>query len=165
MHISRSFTARCLNRLRVVVPSLALALMSSSHAGAATATWVAAGLPGNSNFSYALNWDAVPSAGGDIVFSAAAFPAKGAPVNDLAAGTAFGAINIYAAYNITGNSVTCTSVNDNNATNATLALPLGTFGSSVMTITVTTSGGVLYLPGVLSGAGPVTHGGPGHKVL
>ncbi len=174
MHISRSFTAifssssstSCFRRLRSVVPALAVTLMFSAHAGAATSTWVAAGLPANSNFSYGLNWDAVPSTGGDLVFAAgSAFAAKGSPVNDLAAGTAFGAINIYQAYNITGNSVTCSSVNDNNATAATLALPLGTLGTSVMTITVASAGGVLYLPGILSGGGPVTYGGPGNTVL
>lgn len=165
MHYLRSLNATAINRVRALVPSLALAMLIPAQASAAAATWVAAGLPGNSNFSYGLNWDAAPTAGGDIVFSAAAFPTKGAPINDLAAGTAFGAIDIYAAYNITGNNVTCTSVNNHNATNATLGLALGTSGSSVMTITVLVAGGVLYLPGVLSGTGPVTHGGPGHKVL
>jgi hypothetical protein len=167
MKLSRSFTAHCSHQLRVVVPSLALALALYAPAGAATATWVAAGTPSDSNFSYGLNWNtlAQPAPGDDIVFAAAAFAAKGAPVNDMAAGTAFGAINIYQAYNITGANVTCSSVNDYNATNATLGLALGTPGSSVMTITVTTAGGVLYLPGLLSGTGPVTYGGPGHKVL
>lgn len=146
--------------------SLTLMAIASSQAAGAVATWVAAGTPSNSMFSYGQNWDAFPTAGDDLVFAAGpAFAAKGSPVNDLPASMAFGAINIYEAYNITGNAVTCSSVNDNNATTATLALALATPGSAVMTIIVTTAGGVLYLPGILSGAGPVTHGGPGHRVL
>ncbi|MBA2479246.1 MAG: hypothetical protein H0V44_01185 [Planctomycetes bacterium] len=162
MAISRFLTTAT----RSAFLSLTLLTIASSYAAAATSTWVAAGTPSNSLFSYGLNWSAVPSAGSSLTFAAgSAFAAKGAPVNDLAAGTSFGAIDIYEAYNITGNGVLCDSVNDYNATNATLGLPLGTNGTSVMTITVTSAGGVLYLPGILSGAGPVTYGGPGNKVL
>ncbi len=140
-------------------------IVVSVPSSAATSTWVAAGTAGDSDFSYALNWDAAPSPAGDLVFPAgSAFVAKGAPVND-SVGMSINNINIYQAYNITGNAVTCAGVNDNNATSATIALPLGTPGTSVMSITVTSAGGVLYLPGILSGAGPVTFGGPGNTVL
>ncbi len=167
----RMALAGACRRVLVANPATRLALMAvtmllwSAPVGAATATWVAAGLPGDSNFSYALNWDAVPSPAGDIDFPAgSAFVAKGAPINDIN-GMSINNINVYQAYNITGNAVTCSGVNDNNATTATIAMPLATPGSAVMTITVTSAGGVLYLPGILSGAGPVTFGGPGNTVL
>jgi hypothetical protein len=158
----RRFIASPASRLALVAIAMIVVSVPSS---AATSTWVAAGLPGNSDFSYALNWDAVPSPAGDVDFPAgSAFVAKGAPVNDTS-GMSINNINIYEAYNITGNAVTCSGVNDNNATTATIAMPLATPGTAVMTVTVTSAGGVLYLSGILSGAGPVTFGGPGNSVL
>lgn len=146
-----------------LVSSLALLVCASAHAGAAVATWVGTG--SSNNFSDAANWGGtVPANGDDIVFSAAAFPARGAPVNDMVS-LVVNAINIYEAYNITGNAITCNSINDNNATSATIAMPLTTPGTSAITVTVTTAGATLNLNGLITGAGPVTYGGPGIKRL
>jgi len=137
---------------------IALTMLAPAKADAAVSTWVAAG--STSNFSDNLNWDAPPTPDCDLVFAANAFASKGAPVNDLV-GLDVNAINIYEAYNITGNAITCKVINDNNATIATVNLPISTFGSAVLTVTVTTAGATLNLPGILSGAGPATYGGPG----
>ncbi len=94
-----------------------------------------------------------------------AFVAKPAPVNNSSTTMSINNINIYEAHTISGNAVTCSGINDNSATNATVSMPLATPGTAVMTITVASAGGALYLPGIMSGAGPVTYGGPGHKLL
>ena len=149
---------------RLVFLPLALILLITAQAGAAVSTWVAP-VSGNSNFSNAANWDAFPTPDCDLVFLASvAFANKGAPVNDIV-GLTVNAINIYEAYNITGNAMFCKIINDNNATTATVAMPLGTVGSAAMAVTVTNGGATLNFSGQLSGTGPVTYGGPGIKRL
>lgn len=142
---------------------LLLVLLLASSAAAATATWTAAG--GTSNFSDADNWDAFPTPNCIMVFPAGApFASKGAPVNDLL-GLTIDQLNIYETYVISGNAITCKNINDNSAGIVTVALPISTAGSAVLTVTVTIGGATLNLSGRLSGAGPVTYGGPGIKRL
>lgn len=148
---------------RLAILSFAFLLLAAVPANAAVSTWVAAG--GTSNFSDASNWDAFPTPDCDLVFPAGTpWASKGAPVNDII-GLEVNAINIYETYNITGNAIACKNINDNSAGTATIALPLSTVGSAALTVTVTTGGATLNLSGRLSGAGPVTYGGPGIKRL
>ena len=147
---------------RSILPTLLVLLLASS-AAAATATWTAAG--GTSNFSDAGNWDAFPTPDCIMVFPAGApFASKGAPVNDLL-GLTIDQLNIYEAYVITGNAISCKNINDHCAGIVTVALPISTAGSAVLTVTVLSVTGTLNLSGRLSGAGPVTYGGPGIKRL
>ena len=148
---------------RLALLSFTFLLLAAVPANAAVSTWVAAG--GTSNFSDASNWDAFPTPDCDLVFPAGTpWASKGAPVNDIT-GLAVNAINIYETYNITGNAIACKIINDNSAGTATVALPLTTVGAAALTVTVTTAGATLNLSGRLSGAGPVTYGGPGIKRL
>lgn len=149
--------------LRLAFIPLVALVVSAPSLSAAVSTWTAAGA--TSNFSDALNWDAFPTPDGDLVFPAgSAYASKGSPVNDMT-GLTVNALNIYEAYHITGNAITCKIINDVNATTATVALPLQTAGTAVLTVTVTTFGATLNLSGILSGDGPVTYGGPGIKQL
>jgi hypothetical protein len=148
---------------RTALSFLALLLCAAVPASAAVSTWTAAGA--TSDFSDALNWDAFPTPDCDLVFpSGAPWAAKGAPVNDIV-GLEVNAINIYESYVITGNAISCKIINDNTASPVIVALPLRTAGSAALTITVTTGGATLNLTGRISGAGPVTYGGPGIKRL
>ena len=142
---------------------LSLLLACALPATAATSTWTAAGA--TSNFSDAMNWDAVPTPNCIMVFPAGApFASKGAPVNDLI-GLTIDQLNIYESYTISGNAITCKNINDHNAAITNVTLPISTAGSAVLTVTVATAGGTLNLSGILSGAGPVTYAGPGIKRL
>ena len=156
---ARSATVR-----KTLLLPFALLVLLVARGEAATCTWVAAGL--TSNFSEALNWDAVPSPDAILVFPAGPpFAAKGAPVNDLGYLLDVDSINIYESYVITGNAITCKNINVNNNVIATVALPISTFGAAVLTVIVTDAPAILYLPGLISGAGPVTYAGPGTKRL
>lgn len=147
---------------RAALPTL-LVLLFASSAAAATSTWTAAGA--NSKFSDADNWDAFPTPNCIMVFPAGApYASKGAPVNDLL-GLTIDQLNIYERYVISGNAISCKNINDNSAGIVTVALPISTAGSAVLTVTVTIGGATLNLSGRLSGAGPVTYGGPGIKRL
>ncbi len=135
----------------------------AAPAGAATSTWTAAGA--TSNFDDAANWDAVPTPNCIMVFPAgAAFASKGAPVNNLI-GQTIDQLNVSEAYVITGNAIVCKNINDNSAGTVTIALPISTAGSAVLTVTVTIAGATLNLSGKLTGAGPVSYSGPGNKRL
>jgi len=148
---------------RLALFSFTFFLFAAAPATAAVSTWVAAG--GTSNFSDASNWDAFPTPDCDLVFPAGSpWASKGTPVNDII-GLEVNAINIYEAYTITGNALACKIINDNSAGTATVALAVSTVGSAALTVTVTTGGATLNLSGKLSGAGPVTYGGPGIKRL
>ena len=149
--------------LRLVIFPLSLLAALGAPVAAATSTWTAAG--GTSNFSDAGNWDAFPTPNCIMVFPAgAAYASKGAPVNDMI-GLTIDQLNVYEAYTISGNAITCKNINDLNASTANITLPISTAGSAVLTITVTNGGAILNLSGKLSGAGPVTYGGPGIKRL
>ena len=149
--------------VRLAFFSLIMLVALAAPAAAATCTWTAAGA--TSNFSDAANWDAFPTPNCIMVFPAGApFASKGSPVNDLI-GLTIDQLNIHESYIISGNAITCKNINDHNASITTISLPISTSGSAVLTITVTTAGGTLNLSGILSGAGPVTYGGPGIKRL
>ena len=149
--------------VRLALFSLTLLVALAAPAVAATSTWTAAG--GTSNFSDAGNWDAFPTPNCIMVFPAGTpYSLKGKPFNDLI-GLTIDQLNIYESYTISGNAITCKNINDYNAATANVTLPINTAGSAVLTITVTTATGTLNLTGILSGAGPVTYGGPGIKRL
>jgi hypothetical protein len=148
---------------RMALLALTCVLLACAPLQAAVSTWVGTGT--TNNFSDAANWGGtIPANGDDLVFSAAAFPTRGAPVNDLSS-LVVNAIDVYQAYTISGNAITCSIINDYNATSATISMNLNTPGSSVLTVTVTTAGATLDLSGTITGAGPVSYGGPGTKLV
>ncbi len=158
-----SCTTSLASATRLALFPFTLLMLAAIPANAAVSTWTAAG--GTSNFSDDLNWDAPPTPDCDLVFPAGtAWATKPTPVNDII-GMEVNAINIYEAYNVTGNALKCKIINDNSASTATVALAVGTVGAAALTVTVTTGGATLNLSGRLSGAGPVTYGGPGIKRL
>ena len=148
--------------LRLTLSSLLLLACAVAPAAAATCTWVGTGV--NNNFSHAGNWSAVPASGDDMVFPANVWSTTNLPVNDLT-GLVINALNIYEQYTITGNEIHLRIINVNNAGITNVAVPLTTVGSAVLTITVLDATGLLNLSGLISGAGPVTYGGPGAKRL
>ncbi len=150
------------NALRSLLHALVLMTSAAATASAATSTWVGTGV--NNNFSHAANWDAFPASGNDLVFPANVWSLTNTPVNDIT-GLVVNAINIYEKYTITGNGVFLQIINVNNPGITNVALPLASVGSAVITITVVDAGGTLNLSGLISGAGPVTYGGPGTKRL
>jgi hypothetical protein len=149
--------------MRMALSLLVMLAAFAAPAAAATSTWTAAG--GTSDFSDAGNWDAFPTPNCIMVFPAGApFASKGAPVNNLI-GLTIDQLNVYEAYTISGNAITCKNINDNSAGTVNITLPISTAGSAVLTVTVATGGATLNLSGKLTGAGPVSYGGPGNKRL
>ena len=150
------------------------------------ATWTGAGL--NDLWTNAANWGGTaPVAGDNLIFPAGAL--QTANVNDFAAGTAFGSIEIAGdGYSLTGNQLSLAANATSEGTGNSLGLDLqlsadeGIVNANTSGATFTVSGaidlnghnlsvsasnysGISELDGAISGTGGLTIGGSGQSVL
>ena len=160
-----TISSRISTAKRFALSPIALLAMLAGPAAAATSTWTAAAA--NSNWSEPLNWDNFPTAMCIMVFPAGIdYLVEGMPVNNLPGSPlVIDQLNVYAAISISGNAIDCLNINDHSAGTVNISLPISTVGQAVLTVTALSATGTLNLSGRLTGAGPVTYGGPGTKRL
>ena len=135
------------------------ALIGTVHA--APVTWTGGGA--NDNWTTASNWSPAAAVAGDVLtFDGST---RLTPLNDFAAGTAFGGIAFApaaGAFVIGGNSITLDGdILSTAANNQTMNIPLVLSGNRI----VGAEAGTLTLNGVISGVGGITKTGAGQLTL